>query len=129
MAKADVGIAKNYLSEQEIDELNRIVVMWLDFAEDQARRRQQVFLRDWETKLDEFLRFNDREVLNNAGTISQRAALDHANAVYDTFSAQRRALVEAEAERHLEAELRAAVPTPAAPTIAKKKKKSRGANT
>ncbi len=52
VAKADVKIAKNYLSADEIDELNRIVVMWLDFAEDQARRRKQVFLHDWQTKLD-----------------------------------------------------------------------------
>jgi hypothetical protein len=51
--KADVTVAKNYLNEQEIAELNRIVVMFLDFAEDQARRKQQVFLRDWQQKLDE----------------------------------------------------------------------------
>jgi len=44
--------AKNYLKEDEIDELNRIVVMWLDFAADQARRRKQVFIRDWEQRLD-----------------------------------------------------------------------------
>ena len=59
--KRDVTVAKNYLNEDEISELNRIVTMWLDFAEDQARRRKQVFLKDWETKLDEFLRFNDAE--------------------------------------------------------------------
>jgi hypothetical protein len=56
--KADVTVAKNYLNSGEIGELNRIVTMWLDFAEDQARRRKQVFLRDWESKLDDFLRFN-----------------------------------------------------------------------
>jgi hypothetical protein len=56
--KGDVFIAKNYLREQEITELNRIVVMFLDFAEDQARRRKQVFLKDWKNRLDEFLRFN-----------------------------------------------------------------------
>ena len=44
--------------------------MWLDFAEDEARRRKQVFLKDWETKLKEFLLFNDRAVLSNAGKIS-----------------------------------------------------------
>ena len=52
--KADVTVAKNYLSEEEISELNRIVVMWLDYAEDQAKRRKQVFLRDWETRLNAF---------------------------------------------------------------------------
>ena len=65
--KHDVTVAKNYLNEDEIGELNRIVTMWLDFAEDQARRRKQVFLKDWEMKLDEFLRFNDRAVIANAG--------------------------------------------------------------
>lgn len=53
--RGDVTVAKNYLDEEEISELNRIVVMWLDYAEDQARRRKQVFLKDWENKLDEFL--------------------------------------------------------------------------
>ena len=61
--KADATVAKNYLNEDEIRELNRIVTMWLDFAEDQARRRKQVFLKDWEVKLNEFLRFNERAVL------------------------------------------------------------------
>jgi len=68
--KTDVTIAKNYLSTKEIDELNRIVVMWLDFAEDQARRRKQVFMKDWEQRLNEFLQFNQRNVLTNAGSIS-----------------------------------------------------------
>jgi hypothetical protein len=52
--KGDVTVTKNYLLEPEIAELNRIVVMFLDYAEDQARRRQQFFLKDWATKLDEF---------------------------------------------------------------------------
>ena len=63
----DVTVAKNYLSEQEIEELNRIVAMWLDYAEDQAKRKQQVFLKDWENKLDAFLAFNERDVLQNFG--------------------------------------------------------------
>jgi hypothetical protein len=61
--KADVTIAKNYLSEEEIGELNRIVVMFLDFAEDQARRRKQIFLQNWQTRLDDFLRLNERAIL------------------------------------------------------------------
>src|SRR6185312_14441878 len=55
--KSDVTIAKNYLRQEEIEELNRIVVMFLDYAEDQARRKKQIFLKNWETKLDEFLKF------------------------------------------------------------------------
>lgn len=97
--KGDVTTAKNYLNEAEIDGLNRIVVMWLDFAEDQARRRKQVFLRDWETKLDEFLAFNDRDVLPNAGRISHKSAKAHAEAEYDAYATERRRLLEAEGER------------------------------
>ncbi|MHB8789987.1 MAG: virulence RhuM family protein [Desulfobulbaceae bacterium] len=88
--KTDVTIAKNYLSEEEIDELNRIVVMWLDFAEDQARRRKQVFMLHWEQKLDDFLRFNDRRVLPNAGKVSKQAAEDHAHTEYERFAQRRR---------------------------------------
>ena len=58
--RTDVTIAKNYLKEGEIEELNRIVTMWLDFAEDQAKRHKQVFMHDWKQKLDDFLRFNTR---------------------------------------------------------------------
>lgn len=94
MRKADVTVAKNFLDAEEIDELNRIVVMWLDFAEDQARRRRQVFLRDWQSKLDEFLRFNDREVLHNAGSISKKDADEKANAEYDDFAKRRRQTLE-----------------------------------
>lgn len=99
VAKTDVTIAKNYLTKAEIEELNRIVVMWLDFAEDQARRRKQVFLADWKTKLDEFLRFNDRDVLGDAGQMSHRAAMAKAETEYEQFAARRRALLEAQGDR------------------------------
>ncbi len=88
--KTDVATAKNYLKEAEIDGLNRIVVMWLDFAEDQARRRRQVFMKDWERKLDEFLRFNERRVLPDAGKVSKKTAEDHAKAEYEKFEVRRR---------------------------------------
>jgi hypothetical protein len=94
--KADVTIAKNYLHEDEIKELNRIVNMWLDFAEDQALRRKQVFLQDWAEKLDQFLSFNDREVLSGAGSISKKAADDKAKLEFDNFAEIRRRLKEAE---------------------------------
>ena len=97
--KSDVTVAKNYLNKPEIDELNRIVVMWLDYAEDQARRRKQVFLKDWEIKLDEFLRFNDRAVLTTRGGVSKADADAHAAAEYEDFAVRRRALLEAGAER------------------------------
>ena len=88
--KTDVTIAKNYLKENEIDELNRIVVMWLDFAEDQAKHRKQVFMKDWERKLDEFLRFNERTILPDAGKVSKAEADDHAKTEYDRFEKRRR---------------------------------------
>lgn len=97
--KGDVTVAKNYLNEEEIGELNRIVTMWLDFAEDQARRRKQVFLSDWETKLNDFLAFNDRAVLPDKGKVSRTDADAHAETEYEAFATRRRALLEAEAER------------------------------
>lgn len=97
--KQDVTVAKNYLSEEEIRDLNRIVTMWLDYAEDQALRRKQVFLKDWEAKLKGFLAFNERAVLSNAGSISKNDADDRAEAEYEMFAARRRALLEAEGER------------------------------
>ena len=96
--KADVGIAKNYLRENEISELNRIVVMFLDFAEDQSERRKQIFMKDWKQKLDDFLRFNDRSVLPGPGSIRRETAERLANAEYDTFEKERRTQLEAQGE-------------------------------
>lgn len=101
---ADVIVAKNYLDADEITELNRIVTMWLDFAEDQARRRRQVFMQDWQEKLNQFLAFNDREVLTGHGSIRRSTADDRARAEYARFEERRRALKEAEGE---EASIRA----------------------
>lgn len=94
--KGDVTTAKNYLSESEIDELNRIVVMWLDFAGDQARRRQQVFLRDWAKRLDDFLVFNERDVLTDTGSVKKSLADDKARNEYQAFSELRRKNLENE---------------------------------
>lgn len=105
--KTDVTIAKNYLKEEEIEELNRIVAMWLDYAEDQAKRRKQVFMKDWEMKLDEFLRFNERLVLPNAGKVSKQEAEKHAESEYEEFEKRRReykeSIGEAEYIKQLEA--------------------------
>ena len=94
----DVTVAKNYLREEEVTELNRIVTMFLDFAEDQARRRKQIFLRDWRTKLDEFLRFNERAVLTHAGRVTRDDADRKAHEQYALFEERRRAEREAEGE-------------------------------
>ena len=99
VAKREVSTARNYLSEEEISELNRIVTMWLDFAEDQAKRRQQIYKKDWQQKLDSFLAFNDRILLDGAGRISHKNAVTYAENEYEAFAARRRALLEAEGER------------------------------
>ncbi len=96
--KGDVTVAKNYLNEEEITQLNRIVTMFLDYAEDQAERRKQVFMRDWRTKLDDFLKFNERNVLKSAGGISREDADRHAQSQYAMFEERRRTELEAKAE-------------------------------
>ena len=87
--KGDVTIAKNYLNEEEIEHLNRIVTMYLDFAEDQAKRHQQIFMRDWREKLDAFLDFNERDILTNAGRVSKVVADRLAVEQYETFNRHR----------------------------------------
>ncbi len=99
--KTDVTIAKNYLSEPEIEELNRIVVMFLDYAEDQAQRRKQIFLSDWQTKLDDFLRFNERRVLSDAGAMTREAADEKAENEFKLFAQRRREMLEAKGEQEL----------------------------
>lgn len=99
--KSDVTVAKNHLDQDEVSELNRVVNMWLDFAEDQARRRQQVFLRDWQDKLDQFLQFNDRDVLQGAGSVSKKTADEKAQAEYVQYAEQQRRLKEAAGEKDI----------------------------
>lgn len=99
--KQDVKTAKNYLHEAEIRELNRIVTMWLDFAEDQAQRKKQIFLRDWAEKLDQFLQFNNRDVLQGAGKIRNEQAQAKAFAEYERYSAAQRDSKEQQGENDL----------------------------
>jgi hypothetical protein len=90
--RTDVTVAKNYLSEEEIRELNRIVTMYLDFAEDQARRHKPMHMADWVTKLDAFLEFNERNILAHAGQVSHQLAEEHAHAQFEKYEAERRRL-------------------------------------
>ena len=76
--KADVGIAKNYLTHEEMAALNRVVTMYLDYAEDQAVRQQPMHMADWVRKLDAFLEFNERNILSHAGRVSADMAKQHA---------------------------------------------------
>jgi len=88
--KGDVGTSKNYLSAKEVDELNRVVTMYLDFAEDQARRRAPVTMAMWAEKLDAFLKFNDREVLGHAGKLRMDVAQQLAADRFAVFDAARK---------------------------------------
>ena len=99
--KGDVTIAKNYLREDEIEELNRIVVMFLDFAEDQAKRKKQIFLQNWVTRLHDFLNLNERAILPDAGKVSREEAHQVAEAEYERFAARRREALEAQGEADL----------------------------
>ena len=90
--RADVTVAKNYLGERELRELNRIVSMYLDYAEDQANRRQPMHMADWIAKLDAFLQFNERNILSHSGEISHQLAEEHAIREFVKFDAQRLSL-------------------------------------
>ena len=83
--KSDVLIAKNYLSKEEISNLDRFVTMYLDYAEDQAKRRIPMTMQDWAKKLDAFLHFNEREVLENPGRVSAELAKDHAFSEFEKY--------------------------------------------
>ncbi len=88
--KTDVSVAKNYLSQDEILNLNLIVNQYLDFAEAQARQRKPMSMQDWVKKLDGFIRLNDRNVLSSAGTISADLAKKKAEDEFERYDEQRR---------------------------------------
>lgn len=108
--KGDVTVAKNYLNDEEIRQLNRIVTMYLDYAEEQAERRKPLHMRDWREKLDGFLRFNEREVLENAGHISAEIAQQLALGEYEKFE-KKRDLEEAQAPDEFEVTAKQLGPT------------------
>ena len=83
--KSDVSIAKNYLDEPELRQLNRIVTMYLDFAELQAERHIPMTMQDWSNRLDAFLQFNEYEILQDAGKVSAEVAKQLAEVEYDKF--------------------------------------------
>lgn len=83
--KADSEVAKNYLEKDELDLLNRIVTMYLEFAELQALSRKPMYMSDWIDKLDDFLKLSGRDVLEHAGKISHQKALEKAHAEYERY--------------------------------------------
>ena len=102
--KADVTVAKNYMTHEEISTLNLIVNMYLDYAELQAKNHRVMHMADWESKLNQFLQFNGREVLQNFGTVKREVAEALAVAEYEKYDAHRR-MIEAADVNELEAEV------------------------
>lgn len=99
--KYDVDIAKNYLNEKELKDLNRIVTMYLDYAELQAENHNAMTMNDWIQKLNAFLQFNGREVLENAGKISQKVAEELAYSEYDKFKLKQDKLIVSDFDKFL----------------------------
>lgn len=118
IVKSDVSIAKNYLGEEEIKPLERIVSMYLDFAENQAVRQIPMKMTDWIAKLDAFLAFNGYEVLQDAGKVSHAVAKALAEKEYEAFRVIQDRAFESDFERDASRVIAAAKP------VSKKKGKS-----
>ena len=89
LRKADVSVAKNYLNEEELGTLNRIVNAYLEFAELQAQARREMTMNAWIAKLDDFLRLSDRDVLTHAGKITAELAQAKAEGEFSAFQQRR----------------------------------------
>ncbi len=94
--KNDIQVAKNYLKQEELDQLNRIVNQFLEFAELQAMRRSPMYMKDWNSKITAFLTLNDREILEHRGEVSANQAKQHALREYENWKSQIDAGVEDE---------------------------------
>lgn len=99
--KTDVGVAKNYLNEKELDGLNRNVTMYLDYAENQAIKGIVLFMKDWVLKLDAFLKFNEESILNHQGKISHEVALTLAENEYDKYCIIQDKIIESDFDREI----------------------------
>jgi hypothetical protein len=101
--KPDVSIAKNYLTEKELKALDRFVTMYLDYAEDQAERGIPMTMEDWANKLNAFLQFNERDILDNPGTVSQEIAKSFAESEYEKYRIVQDRLFESDFDRVVKA--------------------------
>ncbi len=99
--KTDVAIAKNYLNEKELDGLNRIVTMYLDYAENQAKKGVVMYMKDWVVKLDAFLQFNEEAILKNQGKVSHEIALSLAENEFEKFRITQNKLIESDFDKAL----------------------------
>lgn len=103
--KADVVVAKNYLNGEELDQLNRLVSMFLDFAELRAKQRQHLTLEDWRRYIDSFMAFNEQPLLRTAGSVSHEQMKNVAHERYEAFDQQRRSAEARDADTQELAEL------------------------
>jgi len=103
--KADVVVAKNYLNGEELDQLNRLVSMFLDFAELRAKQRQHIKLEDWRRYIDSFMAFNEQPLLRTAGSVSHEQMKNVAHERYEAFDQQRRSAEARDADTQELAEL------------------------
>ena len=99
--KSDVSIAKNYLTLEELESLNRIVSMYLDYAENQALRHIPMTMDDWAKKLNAFLQFNEYEMLNNAGKVTAEIAKTFAESEFDKYRIIQDKLFESDFDREI----------------------------
>lgn len=96
--KTDVTVARNYMTQEEISTLNLIVNMYLDYAELQAKQHHEMHMADWEEKLNQFLQFNGREVLQNPGKVRREVAEALAVAEYEKYDAHRKIIESADVD-------------------------------
>jgi len=101
IVKTDVVVAKNYLSKEELESLGRIVNAYLDLAEERARRKIPMTMEDWAKRLDMFLEFDDREILQNPGKITAKIAKDHAESEFEKYRIVQDRLFESDFDRHI----------------------------
>jgi len=97
--KTDVGIAKNYLNEKELNGLNRIVSMYLDYAESQALKGVVMYMKDWFTKLDAFLQFNEEAILKHQGKVSNKVAIALAENEFEKYRIAQDKLIESDFDK------------------------------
>jgi len=97
--KFDVSIAKNYLNKEELSQLNRIVSMYLDYAEMQAHNRKIMTMKDWVTKLDAFLQFNEKDILTNTGTVTAEIAKQFAESEFEEYRIIQDGLLESDFDK------------------------------
>lgn len=99
--KSDVSIAKNYLSEDELKPLNRIVSMYLDYAEDQAEQGNVMTMKDWAEKLNAFLQFNKKDILQNSGKVTAAIAKEFAESEYEKYKPIQDKLFESDFDKEI----------------------------